>query len=169
MAPSLKRRFPLANINYCGVNLNKFKNLKKKRKYLGWIQKGTEKLTKEEVETISKKINIPLLTAKGLKHEEMNEKFYSHCKVFISFPPKEAGFQASWLEAMAAGVPIILGNNEGAGEIQPFDKIENEYDLDSIVQKIKNPKKLDYQKWIKKEDFTWKRHAKKLIEIFNKR
>lgn len=168
MAPSLKRRFPRANINYCGVKFEQFKPLKNKRKYLGWIQKGTEILNLEEVEEIAKKAGLPLLIAKGLKHEEMNEKFYSQCKAFISFPPKSAGFQASWLEAMAAGIPIVIGNSEGAGEVQPFDKVENPHDLKLVVEKIKNPKKIDYKKWIRDNDFTWKRHALKLVDIFSK-
>ncbi len=166
MAPSIKRKFPNANINYCGVNLSQFRSLNKKRRYLGWIQKETEKISKEEMEEISKKVNIPLKIAKGFSHEEMNSKFYNECKVFISLPPKAAGFQASWLEAMAAGVPVIIGNNEGAGEVQPFDKVYEENNPKEIVEIIKHPKKINYRKWITENDFTWKRHAKKLIEIF---
>ncbi len=169
MAPSIKKRFPKANINYCGVNFDQFKNLNKQRKYLGWIQKGTEMLALEEVEEISRKSKLPLLIAKGFKHEEMNDKFYSRCKVFISFPPSAAGFQASWLEAMAAGVPIVLGNENGAGEIQAFDKVKNVHNIAEIVKKIKNPKKIGYKKWIKENDFTWKRHARELIKIFSRK
>jgi glycosyltransferase involved in cell wall biosynthesis len=169
MAPSLKKRFPWANINYCGVDLEKFKDLKKKRKNLGWIDKGTEIINKKEIEEIGRKLNMSILIAKGLKYEEMNEKFYNKCKVFISFPPMCSGFQASWLEAMAAGVPIVIGNNNGAGEVQPFNKIPlgEEHNIQLIIEKIKNPSKKDYKKWIKENDFTWKRHADKLIEIWS--
>lgn len=171
MAPSLGRRFPRANLNYCGVSLEQFESLNKKRKYLGWIAKGTELLNEKEVLEISKKVDMPLLIAKGFKHEEMNDKFYSNCKAFISFPPEVAGFQASWLEAMAAGVPIVIGNVNGAGEIQPFDKIPRgqEHNFELIAQKIKYPIRIDYKKWIKQNDFTWKRHARKLIEIFRRK
>ena len=168
MAPSLKKRFPWANINYCGVDLEKFKDLKKKRKNLGWIDKGTEIINKKEIEGIGRKLNMSILIAKGLKYEEMNEKFYNKCKIFISLPPLVAGFQASWLEAMASGVPIIIGNNNGSGEVQPFEKIPlgKENNVEMIIKKIKNAKKIDYLKWIKDNNFTWKRHAEKLIEIW---
>lgn len=167
MAPSLKRRFPKANMNYCGVNLDQFKKTKNKRVYLGWIEKTTETLKKEDLEKISKMLNVPLLIAKGLKHEEMNDKFYSKCKIFVSLPPHSAGFQASWLEAMAAGVPVIIGNENGAGEIQPFEKIQKK-SFEEIIRAIKNHPKRDYLTWIKENDFTWKRHAKALVRIFSK-
>jgi len=170
MTPELKRMFPKANLNYCGVSLEQFKPLKEKREYFGWIEKGTEIITKEKIEEISKKLKLPLLIAKGFTHEEMNSKFYSKCKIFLSLPPSCAGFQASWLEAMAAGVPIVIGNNNGAGEVQPFDKIPlgKENDADFIINCIKNAKKKDYIAWIKEHDFSWNRHAKRLIEIFRK-
>ena len=170
MAPSLKRRFPKASINYCGVSLEKFKDMKKKRKYLGWISKGTEILKKEELEILSKKLDLPLLVASGLKHEEMNDKFYSLCKVFISMPPASAGFQASWLESMTAGVPIVIGNDNGAGEVQPFPKVpqEKEHDLNFIANLIKSQKGTNYVSWVKQNNFTWKRHSENLIKIFNK-
>lgn len=170
MAPSLKRRFPNANINYCGVSINQFKPLKLKRKYLGWTQKGTEVITLETIKTLSLKLNLPLLIAKNLPHEEMN-KFYNQCKIFISLPPKEAGFQASWLEAMMAGVPTIIGNINGAGELQPFDKVNlgEENNIDHLMSIIKNSKKINYISWVKDNDFSWKRHAKKLIEIFTQK
>ena len=34
---------------------------------------------------------------------------------------------------------------------------------------IKNQKKIDYKKWIKENDFTWKRHAQELIRVFSKK
>jgi glycosyltransferase involved in cell wall biosynthesis len=123
------------------------------------------------MEEVAKRLKMPLLIAKGFTHEEMNSKFYSKCNVFVSFPPVTAGFQASWLEAMAAGVPIVIGNRNAASEVQPFDKIPNgqEHNINLIVDKVKNAKKKDYIKWIKENDFSWKRHAKRLIEIFSKK
>lgn len=175
MAPSLKERFPNATMNYCGVNLDQFKPLNKKRKYIGWIAKANEIISRKEIEELGKKTNTPFLILGGLSqhtllHEEMNSKFYNKCKVFISLPPEAAGFQASWLEAMAAGVPIVIGNNEGAGEVQPFDKVSEgkERDVQELIKIIKKPKKMDYRKWIIKNGFTWKNHSKRLIEIFKK-
>lgn len=170
MAPSIKKRFPKANLNYCGVNLEQFKSNKSKREFLGWIDKGTEIINREDAGKISEELKIPLLIAKGFTHEEMNDKFYSKCKIFMSFPPESAGFQASWLEAMANGVPKIIGNNNGAGEVQPFDKLEfskNEDYIKTIAEAIRNSKERDYREWIKDNNFTWERHAKRLIEIFN--
>jgi glycosyltransferase involved in cell wall biosynthesis len=168
MAPSIKRRFPKANINYCGVNLEKFQVKKGKRAFLGWIKKATEMVNQKDVEEIAKKLRLPLLVGEGFTHEEMNDKFYSKCKVFISLPPPSAGFQASWLEAMAAGVPIVVGNKNGAGEIQPFDKIPDgeEKNIEEIIKIIKSPKGKNYREWIRKNDFTWRRHALELIRIF---
>ena len=54
--------------------------------------------------------------------KKMN-KFYNKCKVFINITTPDAGFNLSWLEAMSAGVPIVIGNNNGAGPLMPFDKI----------------------------------------------
>ena len=144
MAPSLKRKFPKANINYCGVNVERFFPLEKKEKrtYLGWTEKGTELISIKEMEEISRGLEMPLLIAKGIPYDEMND-FYNKCMVYISLPPANAGFQASWLEAMQAGVPIVVGNNNGAGEIQPFDKVPlgKEHDIDLIVNFIRNAKK----------------------------
>ncbi len=170
MAPSLKKKFRKASINYCGVNQNQFRSLRKKRTYLGWTKKGTETIKLSTLKKISRKIDLPLNVADGLPHEAMND-FYNNCQIFISLPPRSAGFQASWLEAMMAGVPIIIGNENGAGEIQPFDKIPlgKENDVSFIVNKINGADKKDYIGWIKEKDFSWKRHAKQLIKIFSKK
>ncbi|MCR4284522.1 MAG: hypothetical protein NUV97_00575, partial [archaeon] len=170
MAPKLKERFLKANLNYCGVSNKQFYPLKKKRIGIGWTEKGTELIKKETVEKIARKLKKPLLIAKSIRPEEMNN-FYNQCEVYLSFPPTIAGFQASWLEAMMAGVPKVLGNENGSGKIQPFEKIPlgKENDVEFLVKRIKEMKKVNYIEWLGKNDFSWKRHSKKLIEIFSKK
>ena len=112
-----------------------------------------------------KKLDIPVLIAKGISPEKMNE-FYNKLKIFISLPPKAAGSALSWMEAMAAGVPIIVGNNYGEGFNFPIDKIEC---LSDIENTILNAKEKDYRKWLIENNFSWKTHVNKLIKVFKKR
>ncbi len=183
-----KKRFPKAHLVYRGVNLKRFKPLGKKREYFGWIDKFSEQVSSERYKKIAKEIGLkPLPTgvpkkksksidkaygkkivhALNIPHEEMNKRFYNKCKVFINLATPDAGFNLSWLEAMAAGVPIIIGNNEGAGPIMSFDKILDEKEMEKRVKEIiKNPKKINYRKWVIDNDFTWENAADKLLKIF---
>jgi hypothetical protein len=158
-----KKRFKKSNFNPNGVNLEEFFPLKKQRKFLGWIKKGSEIIQEGEIKKLSKIVNIPLLIAQNIKREEMNEKFYNKLKLFLSFPIRKAGCQLSYMEAMAAGVPKIIGNKNGEGWKYPFEKEENFLNL---IEAIKDSKERNYRRWLEKNDLTWKKHSEKLIQIF---
>lgn len=160
----LKNKFPKAHLVYSGVNLDEFRPLNKPRRHLGWINKTTETLTKKECINLSKKLKLKPLIIKNtsIKPENMNKDFYNKCKVFISLPPKSAGFNLCWIEAMAAGVPIIIGNNEGIGIKLPINKVYSKKDLDNCVEHLANK---DYRKVIKNSDLTWKKHTEKVLKI----
>tara|TARA_B100000315_G_C14405150_1_gene508327 strand:+ start:21 stop:698 length:678 start_codon:yes stop_codon:yes gene_type:complete len=163
----LKEVFPKSSLIYRGINMKKFKPLKKKRKYLGWVHTDNEVITLKEIRKVSKEVGLKLSIAKGIPREKMNN-FYNECKVFINLP-RTAGFNLSWLEAMAAGVPIIIGNGKGAGTMLPFDKVlKNENKVEKIKQIIKKPKKINYRKWLIDNRFSWENKAKGLISFFEK-
>ncbi len=157
----LKAIFPKSKLIYRGVNINKFKTLKKKRDYLGWINKDIEEISKDELQKICENIGLKLSVAENIPLEKMNE-FYNNCQVFVDLP-RTAGFNLAWLEAMASGVPIIVGNEKGAGTVLPFDKVlNNKEKVKEIEKKIKNPKHINYQKWITDNKFTWEDKTEKL-------
>jgi glycosyltransferase involved in cell wall biosynthesis len=164
----LKKTFPKATLIYRGVNTNQFKPLKKKRDSIGWYSSDNEVITLEEMKKISKKTNLKLLIAKKIPQNKMND-FYNKCKVFINIP-RTAGFNLSWLEAMAAGIPIVIGNYKGAGIFLPIEKVSYKKDFVSeITDIIKNPKKINYRKWLIDNGFTWDNKAKELIKFFQKK
>ncbi len=160
-----RKRFSDSTLLATSVDMNRFKPLHKKRIYLGWTNKPTEIIDKEKIESIGKKLNMPVLIAENIPHEKMNE-FYNKCKVYISLPPKGAGGGVTYMEVMAARVPRIIGNMYAEGYKFPFDKIENFHNLEEAV---KNSKERDYRKWMKNSKITWEKHAEKLIEIFEER
>lgn len=87
----------------------------------------------------------PLIASNfSIPFDKMNKDFYNKCKIFISLPPKTAGFNVCWIEAMAAGVPIIIGNDEGIGCKLHFTKIKEKKDL----LNLKNIKEKDYYSWL---------------------
>lgn len=134
----LKKRFPKSNLIYNGVDFNKFKNLKKIRNKIGWIDKATEEITKEEFLRIAEKYKLNPTIAKDIPQEKMNN-WYNSLKVFVSYPTRMAGFNLCWLEAKATGVPIILGNERGIG----ISKIEKDW-----------------------KKMSWKNHVNKLLRLF---
>ena len=164
---SLKKRFPNSNLIYNGVDLKMFKPLERKKNYLGWIKKDTEILTKKEILDISRKLKLKALILENFKipFNKMNEEFYNKCEAFISLPPKTAGFNLCWIEAMAAGVPKIIGNNEGIGRKLSIDKFKSEKDLLKNTNKIH---KKDYRKMIEKSELTWGSHVNKLLKLWQK-
>ena len=147
-----------------GVNIEEFKPLNKERTHLGWINKATETLNKEDVIQIGKNLGLPVFIAEGIKPEEMNN-FYNKCKVFLSLPPKQAGCQLSYMEAMSAAVPKIIGNNNGEGFKYPFGKLD---DSNNIKDAIKNTEEKDYRKFIIDNNLTWENQANELMKIWEK-
>lgn len=160
-----KKKFSKSHLVRNAVNMEKFKPLKKKRAYLGWTEKSTESITRKRFIEIGKRVNLPILIAKDIPPEKMNE-FYNELKIFLSLPPRASAGALSWMEAMAAGVPKIIGNNESEGYRYPIDKIEN---YNNIENAIINSKKRDYRKWLEKNNFTWKNHVDKLIKVFERK
>lgn len=157
-----KKKFPKSKLVRNAVNMEKFKPLKKKRIYLGWPEKGTENITREEVLEIGKKVNLPVLIANKIPSEKMNE-FYNECKIFLSFPPRASAGALSWMEAMAAGVPLVIGNNESESYLFPIEKANTKQEIANIIL---NAKEKDYRKWLMQNNFSWKTHVLKLIEKF---
>lgn len=164
---SLKKRFPKSNMVYNGVDIEQFKPLNEKREYLGWINKETEVLSKKDILKLAKNMKLkPLIVENyGIPFEEMNEKIYNKCEAFISLPPISAGFNLCWVEAMAAGVPIIIGNNEGIGCKLNIDKFKSKKDFFKKIEKLS---KKDYRKYILKSGLSWENHVNKLLEAWTK-
>ena len=160
-----EKRYPGATLIATAVDMKEFRPLGKKRIYIGWTNKSTEELTKEKIQQIGKNLGIPVLVIENIPHEKMNET-YNKCRIFVSLPPKKAGGGVTYMEAMAAGIPRIVGNMYAEGYKFPFDKVEN---FKNLEEAIKNSKKRDYRKWMENSGITWKRHTEKLIEIFEER
>jgi hypothetical protein len=127
------------------------------------MKKRTEKNTEEQVKRLAKALKMPLLVATKIPFNRMNE-YYNKCKIFVSLPPVDAGFNLCWFEAMAAEVPMVIGNNEGAGIKLPIKKVEKIGEIEKI--KFKSDGKF-YRKWLKGK-YTWKNQAKRLIEVISK-
>ena len=137
---TLKERFPKATILYNAVDPKEFYDLKKERKYLGWIKRDYEEITKAGAKSMAEDHGLKLSIAENIPPEKMNE-WYNSLKVFVSYPKSFTGFNMCWIEAKASGVPIILGNGNGIG----------------IKKSLKSWKKL-----------TWKNNVKELLRIINK-
>ena len=165
---SIKKRFPKANLIYRGIDFEEFKPLKKKRRYVGWADQCNETITENDLKKVNEKTKMSYLIAKDIPVNKMND-FYNKCKVFISLPGQGAGFNNVWAEAMAAGVPIVIGNYNGPGESFPIEKIKNRKNkINEIKEIIENPKKLDYRKWLKEKKISWENSAKKIEQVFKK-
>jgi len=135
----LKKVLPKSNVIWNGVNFDEFKELNLEREYLGYIKRSYEPAKDMDVEELKSKFNVKdVIYAENIPPEKMNE-WYNKLKVFLSFPPKYAGFNLCWLEAKAAGVPRIFGNENGVG-------------LSNIGKHWK--------------EMSIENHAKKLLEIF---
>jgi glycosyltransferase involved in cell wall biosynthesis len=134
---TLKEKYPKSKVIYNGVNFNEFYNLNKERQCVGWIKRDYETITEKDIIKYGKDNNLKVSIAENIKPSKMNE-WYNSLSVFISYPKDYTGFNLCWLEAVAAGVPTVLGNNNGMG--------------------IKNIKK--YYKTM-----TWENHVKKLLKV----
>lgn len=110
----LHKKFPKSTILYNGVDTKQFYDMKKKRKYFGWIKRDYEEKNEEEIRQEAKKMGLPISIANKIPQNEMNE-WYNSLKIFASYPKKFAGFNMCWIEAKASGVPNILGNENGIG------------------------------------------------------
>lgn len=152
---SLKKRFPKSLLNYNAVDYKLFKPLNKKREYIGWIDKSAEKISKEDLIKLSNKYNLKILVAKDIPYNKMNI-FYNKCKIFVSLPTNIAGYNLCWVEAIASGVPIVIGNKEGIGEKLKLNTINNQNNKITTRQEL-----LDM-------GLTWNENSRKLDIYFKK-
>jgi hypothetical protein len=162
---SLKKRFPKSSLIYNGVDLKMFKPSKKIKKIknsVGFVNWKTEEYHYEEIKSICEKLGKNLIVAENVPYDEMS-KFYNKLEMFISLPPKYAGFNMSWVEAMACGVPKIIGNSAGIGNKLEIDKFKTENELVENINKLKSK---NYRKYIENSDFTWEKHVSNLLRVF---
>ena len=136
----LKKKFPKATILYNAVDTAQFFDLGKERKYLGWVDKATEEIDLQDIIKLAREHGLKYSIAKDIKPDKMND-WYNSLKVFVSKPDKSAGFNLVWSEALSAGVPEVIGNNNGIG----IDKIKKTW-----------------------KELSWKENARILEELFNK-
>ena len=137
---SLKKKFPKSVLVYNGIDFEKFKpnkKIKKIKNSVGFVNWKTKDYHYEEIKLAINNLGKKLFVAENIPYEQM-PKFYQKLECFISLPPKCAGFNMSWIEAMACGVPKIIGNNAGIGSRLNIDKVEN---FASITDAIKNCEK----------------------------
>jgi len=164
----LKKNFPESNLIYNRVNSNIFKpnpRIKKIKDSVGFANWKTNIYNYEKIKKSVAKTGKKLITTGDILKEKMPD-FYRQLEVFISLQPSYAGFGLVYLEAMASGVPKIIGNKFGGGKVLPITKIE---DYDGNIEKaILNAKKRNYRKWIIENNFTWEDAVEKLIKIFEK-
>jgi len=167
VSDSVKERFPDAKMIYRGVDFNEFKDLGLERDSVGWVERIHEDFNEEDLDEIAELSNLKPMVIRNLPHTEMNG-FYNKCKVFISLPKKRVGFNNVWAEAMASGVPIVIGNDHSVGKSWPIEKVYSEDKVKEIENIITNHKHLDYGKWLKEKDITWDSAADNLIKFIGK-
>ena len=164
---SLKKKFPKSVLIYNGIDLEKFKpnkKIKKIKNSVGFVNWKTKEYHYKEIKKAAKSVSKKLIVAENIPYKQM-PKFYQKLECFISLPPKCTGFNMSWIEAMACGVPKIIGNNAGIGSKLNINKVEN---FTSIIDAIKNceNKKFDLNKI--KEMFITSGSVNKMLKIWEK-
>ena len=109
-----------------------------------------------------------------ISHDEL-APLYQQAAMYI-FPSLFEGFGLSLLEAMACGVPTACSSTSSLGEIADgaavcFDP-ENIDEITSAMQEILEKPELQKQlvaKGFKRlEDFDWRKHADKLVNIYER-
>lgn len=124
----MKKKFKKANLTENGIDPKKFFDMKKTRRYYGWVKRDYDLINESEVRFLARQRGLKVSLAENIEPDKMNE-WYNSLEVFISMPPEKAGFNLCWIEAFRAGVPIILGNDNGIGIDNIRDKnltIENQ-------------------------------------------
>jgi len=165
---SLKKLFPKSTLIYNRVDSELFKprtQIKKIKDSVGFASWKTDEYSFSAVKEAVKKAGKRLVIAEGVPKEKMPE-FFNTLECFITLPPTYSGFGLASMEAMASGVPKIIGNMYGGCEILPITKIE-EFGGD-ISEAILHAKKEDYRKWIMDNKFTWKDATIQLEKMFSK-
>lgn len=139
VSDSLKKRFPKSTILYNGVDKKEFYDMNKKREYYGWIKRDYEIYTQTEMEEQAWHFGCELSVAEDIPANKMNE-WYNSLKYFASFPKDFTGFNMCWIEAIASGVPRVLGNENGIGITNAKEKFEQfnwENNINKLLKVIK--------------------------------
>jgi len=166
VGPSLKRKFHKAHLIYNCVDPNLYKPLKKTKRIknsVGFANWCNENYRFKEIKSAIENVGRRMIIAKDRPQEEMVH-FYNQIETLISLPPSFTGFGLVWIEAMACGVPRIIGNNFGIGSELPIDKVE---DYGSIEKVLLNSKKRDYREMLG-DKFSWGKNVNTLVEIWDR-
>jgi len=162
---SLKDRFPNSNKIYNGMDFELFKpnkKIKKIKNSIGFVNWKTSDYHYEEIKNVCTKLGKKFIVAENIPYEKMPD-FYNKLDCFISLPPKGAGFNMSWIEAMACGVPKIIGNNEGVGSKLNINNIE---DFNSIKDSIINCETRIVNFDVLENKFGLDKQINRLLEVF---
>lgn len=164
VGPQLKKRFKKSNLIYAGVDLSIFKNFNNKREKntVGFANWHRNLYNYSKIKSATKQAGLKLIDTNLKLSKKDLVKFYNKIEIFISLPEKFAGFNISWIEAMACGVPKIIGNQNGIGNQLDINHVE---DFKDILDSLKNAKSTKEYK-INKE-FNWDFYSKKLLKVFN--
>jgi len=162
---NLKRRFPKSHLIYNRVDAGRFKPAKqvsREKNTVGFANWKTDEYRYSEIKQAVESLGKKFVVAEGIPKDKMPD-FFRRIETFVSLPPAYAGFGLVYLEAMASGVPKIVGSNYGGGKILPITKVE---DYPSIADALSGAKKQDYRKWVIENNFTWREGVERLIKIF---
>lgn len=160
---TLKKQFPKATVSRPGVDLDEFYDMKQKRtpNSVGFANWETDFYSYDKIKKAVENLGyIFITTGMKLKKEDI-PKFYNKIETFISLPPKSAGFNMSWIEAMACGVPKIIGNYNGVGKILDINHVEDFENIEDALKNagIKKNYKIDPK-------FNWEVQTNKILELF---
>lgn len=163
-----KKYFPKAIVHYERVDTEIFKpdtKIKTIKNSVGFSSWKTDAYHYNETKQAVEKLGMKFMVAENIPKDKMPD-YYKKLEYFVSLPPSYAGFGLVNIEAMASGVPKIIGSNFGGGNLLPITKIED-FGKD-IASAIKNAKKKDYRKWILDHGFSWESGSEILERIFMK-
>lgn len=162
---SLKEMFPESNLIFNGMQLDIFKPIERTTKIKNSVGFANHKMDiykykeiKKDVEELGRKFII----AENIPYEKM-PGFYNQLETFISLPPLQTSCAMVWLEAIACGVPKVIGNH--AGIRFPINYIE---DFTDIKDAISNAKEMETKNF-PFEKFTWKYHTSRLLDVWGKK
>jgi len=161
--PLVKERFPKSHLLYIGINLKEFKNLKLRREKgtVGFANWHNSEYNYEEIKKAVESLGLKLVDTELKLSKEELVRFYNKIETFISLPKEHAGFNMTWIEAMACKVPKIIGNYNGIGRMHNINHLEDFENIEDAIKNAKTPKN-----YIIPKEFNWEVHANKLLGIF---
>ena len=161
----LKTIFPNATLAHVGVDLDKFKNLELERKpgTIGFANFPTNDYNYSKIKKAAEETGLEFVEIKmKLSADEMVE-FYNKLEYFISLPLVGAGFNMSWVEAMACNVPKIIGNYNGVGKSLDITHVESHSSVSEAIKKA-----VDNRPYKINEDFNWESQGKLILNLFER-